>query len=203
MSKIQSQAGKSLADIYDVKGSRIDIDELIANDVTLFHEMGQTIFSENFSLRLLRLSSGAINENTTFDIIAETRPGPIRILNVQVLTPDDPADLDFAAVMIRDNVNNREIPIWATEGTTSTVVRMTDEGAVGNRFVYEPVLSLLGSPTMLSGDSQPQPISQLAFRGASGGFGAGTVTYVALILIAFAGVAGGGVAAVGLPIPSW
>lgn len=203
MPKIQSQAGISLGALYDVPGSNLPIRHIDVNTIQLVHEMGTTMMSERMSGRLFRLSSGAIAQNVNFNQVLETRPAVIRILGIQVFTTSDETRLLRAAVMIRDDINNREIPIWATDSSAVTTVRLRDEGVDATELVYSSVAELRQLPNMLLGDDQPQPISQLSFRGTTTGFGAGTFTVNCYIYIAFAGIAGGGVTAYGLPVPSW
>lgn len=204
MVKVQSQAGISLGPLYDVPGSNLPIDQIDPSPIALVHEMGATMMSERMSGRLFRMSSGAINQSTNFDQVLETRPGVMRVLGVQVFTDANQARLANAAVMIRDDVNNREIPIWATDAVGVTVVRMADEAAVATELFYSPSNAAMQQvPNMLFGDDQPQAISQIAFRGTTTAFGAGTFTCNCYLYIGFAGIAGGGVAAYGLPVPSW
>ena len=205
MAKIESQSGISLADIYNVEGSQAPIETLLSRDISLVHEMGQTIFSERASGAIFRASTVALTQSSTFDIITTNMPDvPTRILGVQVFTPDDPARVSQIQVSLRNQDQGREIPIWVWDSVNNVTVRMQDDdGVVGNRFLFEPVSSVRLLPNMLMGTSQPQTVDDISLRGATPAFGAGTITIIALYYVAFAEEVQSGVSSFGLPIPGW
>jgi len=207
MVKILSQAGNSLADIYDVEGSVAGIDQLETSELPIVHEMGATVLSERLSGNIRRQSTGAIAQSTAWDIEITNFPSGIwRVLGIQVLT--DAGRVNFAQVSLRDPRDQREIPLWFFDSTNDQVddIRIEDNaGGAGNTFMLVPInKGSMGLPSMAIGTGQPQRVGDIAFRGLTTAFGAGDVTVVALIHIAFSQVGGlGGIDNRGLPVPSW
>jgi len=203
--KVLGQGGISIADILNVEGSQLEIDQIEARPINLVYELGQTIFAERLSGSIFRAATTAMDQDTNFDIITTNLPDvPTRILGIQVFTPDDPARLSHANVSMRNNDVEREIPIWVWDATNSERVRMQDNGAaVGDRFVFQPIPELRLLPNMLMGTSQPETVDDIALRGRTAGFGAGTITVVAIYYVAFAEETQSGVGSFGLPVPGW
>jgi len=203
--KILSQSGVSLADVYDVEGSIVGVEELDADAVKTVHEMGATIASERMSGRVLLMATGAIAQNITFDQTLNLGADISRILNVQVIV-DTVANLTSCSVGIMDGTfgaTPNEMPLWAWTNAIDTerAIRGTILGANGNRNQLIPIDGLTG-PTMLFGTGQPLPVATLTFRGVTSGFGAGTVSVSALIYAATP-TGPSGLGNVGLPVPSW
>lgn len=204
MVKILGRAGVSLADVYDVVGSRAGLEQLESREVSLVHEMGQTIFSERFSLFVRRATSGALMQSVNFNIVLSDLPsGAWRILGVMVFADVQGRAL-LASVAVRDPLGGRELPfwVWDSAGDSDLVrVRMEDNGAgVAQHRVLQPAPALIHLPGLGAGD-QPQSMSEIAFRGSTNAFGAGTVTLTMILQIGFSQV--GGLDSHGLPIPSW
>lgn len=204
MVKILSKSGDSLADTYDVEGSVAGIEQLETRELPIVHEMGATIFSERFSTFIRKFESGDILQSANFGIIIDDLPAhPFRIFGIQLFV-DQPSRLQFASLAIRDAGNGREMPIFAWDSATDITinVRFSDDGAgAGLRRFLQPAASSTIVPHMIAGLGQPQHVSDLAFRGVTLGFGAGTVQTTALVHIGFSRVAG--ISSRGLPIPSW
>jgi len=204
MVKILSQAGTSLADMYNVQGSIAGIDQLESNEVTLAHEMGALIFSERLSGAIRRASSGAILQTTTFDIVLNDLPSGIaRILGVMVLSANG-SRVANASVYVRDDAAGREVPIFLWD-STQTILTVRMEENAGGAVALNVLTSDLNSaflPSLLIGVGQPQRVNSIAFRGLSTTFGAGTVTVTAVIYVAFSQL-GGTRRNRGLPIPAW
>jgi len=202
--KILSQAGDSLADIYDVKGSIAGIENLESRDLPIVHEMGATVFSERFSTEILRISSAAQSQSDDWGTLLTGLPDTVfRVQGVRVFV-DVTARVTLASLAMRDPVTARETPIWswddANDGETS--VRFSDDGAAtGVSIFLQPAPGNVQLPKIGAGDQQPQRVNGLIFRGTTPAFGAGTVEAVALVDIAFAQI--GGVSSRGLPIPGW
>lgn len=197
---VQSQAGVSLSDVYDIKGGQAPIERLLTTEVPVVHEMGTTIQAERFSSTIRRRATGDIGQNTNFDSVIDDLPSGItRILGLAVLV--DALRISVLTVSQRDVAGGREIPIfvWASGNATSGV-RLVQEGAPpANTNLLIPALA---SPiSMIVGTDQPQSVDALAIRGTTTGFGAGTVEAVLLVHIAFAAI--GGISSRGLPVPSW
>ena len=192
----------SLADVYNVEGSIAGIERLESQEVSLVHEMGATLFSERVSFAIRRAATGAINENTTFEVLITNLPaGPWRLLNILVLSTGTP-QVVHASVALRREETGREMPvfIWDTANNVASTILVEDSGGGAvERSVLIPDPNLL--PSMGAGADQPQMVETLALRGLTSGFGAGTIAIVGLYLIAFSQV--GGISSRGLPIPGW
>ena len=148
MVKIQAQAGSSLADVYDVRGSIAGIDQLETNDLPIVHEMGATVFSERLVGRLNRGTSGAIAQNTTFDIdfasLVENE-ALARVVGISVWT-DAAARLVNVAWLLVDDRDGREIPVWAWDSVNgiSVITRLSNQGAAAaNVDLLIPIFSRL------------------------------------------------------------
>jgi len=205
VAKVQAQAGNSLADVYSVRGSIAGIEELLTRELPISHEMGGTVFSERVTGSILRATSGAIAQNVEFDVILAAPAGISRVLGVSVFT-DNFGRVQNAAVLLRDNVAEREIPLWGWDTNEEALaIRMQDNGAAVG-VLDQLVTSLMppNVPSLLIGDGQlGNLINQIAFRGDSNGFGAGLVTVTALVYLAHTDVVGAGISSRGLPLPSW
>lgn len=201
MVKILSQAGNSLADIYDVEGSIAGIEHLETHDLPIVHEMGSTVFSERFTTTITRIPTAALLQNVDIDVVSTNFPQvPSRVLSVSVLT-DQPTRILRLAVLSRDPVALEEIPLWVFDTTPlSESIRIADGGAPANSNV------LIGRPgfeqkSFTGGFGQPDFVGEVALRGRTTGFGAGNVTIVALVHFGFGEIVG--ISSRGLPIPSW
>jgi len=204
MPKVLSQAGISLADTYDVEGSIAGIETLESRDVSLVHEMGATILSERLSGTIRRVSTAALAQNTAFDSFFTDLPAGIsRILGITVFS-DVAARVGQLSVMARDPTSGREQPLWVWQSTNDLEfnVRMSDNGAAAaNHSFYRPIHPIRALPSLIIGGGQPQRVSDVAFRGLTNAFGAGTVTVVLIMYIALMQV--GGISSRGLPVPGW
>lgn len=206
MVKVLSQAGMSLADVYDVEGSIAGVERLLAEDgISLVHEMGQTIFSERLSGHMRRSTTGAIIQSTAFNVLIGALPtGVTRLVGVQVYT-DNQARVANCCLVLRDARQGREMPIWAW-GTGDDFLNVEFEdngGGVGTHSLLHSRPSVFTLPVVLVGGRQPQQVNELALRGASTAFGAGNVTINVTLYIAFTQLAGGSLSNWGLPVPSW
>lgn len=214
MVKILSQSGISLADAYDVEGSIAGIDQLESREVQLVHEMGATLFAERYSTEIRRISSGAVAQNLAFNnIIADLPVAAFRILGVTVFV-DATGRTAHASVSVRDPTApgtvppliGRETPIWAWDTAGDGDMNIQNEpngGGVGTEIFHAPIVFQPVYPITIAGTAQPQSTPEIALRGLTSGFGAGTVINTALILIAFAESGGRSLSSYGLPIPNW
>ena len=207
MPKILSQAGNSLADIYDIEGSIAGIEHLETRDLPIVHEMGATVFSERLSGNLIRRSTGAIAQNATWDLqvlAANTPEGIFRILSVFVFA--DQNRVDRASILLQQtipNVGEQAMYIWDTANDAVRNIRLSDAGgAPGNQLALIQALPQ-PMPILAIGSGQAQSVGNtMIFRGLTTGFGAGTVTVVALIYVASPELSTS-VNSRGLPVPSW
>ena len=206
MAKILSQSGVSLADIYDVEGSIAGIDTLDTRSLPIVHEIGASVWSERASGAIRRTSTGALAQNTTWDLQLDNLPASInRILGVFVFT-DNAARIQNAQVSVGSG--GREQPLWFWDVNEQNIeLRLQDDGgavAVVFGLCSDRNMGAGTLPSMAFGSVQPQPIDDIIFRGDTAGFGAGAVTVTALIYIGFSEVGRAfGVSSYGLPVPSW
>jgi len=203
--KILAQTGISLADVYNVQGSQIGVEHLDATDVKTVHEMGGTIFSERLSLTTRRQATSANAQNLGWNhIITDLPLVPWRLLGVTVIV-DEETRMDRVQVSLRDSGRNRDFPVWVwsnADGDHLPILIDMSSGTPSNEFILVPERPLVGNlPSIGAGSFQPQIVDQVAFRGQTSGFGAGTVVATLLFHIAFADI--GGVSSFGLPIPGW
>jgi len=214
MPKVLSQSGISLADVYDVKGSIVGVENLEAADVSLVHEMGTTIFSERMGGGTLRFSAGAQAQNANFEVLSGAGnfpEGVTRILGVQVFLADSSASGEVASAAVCVRAPNggglgvpREFPIWIWHETDDNQqnVRYRDDGTLNRLTFLVPRSPVPGIPSFLFGTEQPSvPVPELTFRGTMAAFGAGTIEPVVLIYISNAQTVRP--SSVGLPVPSW
>ena len=199
--KILSQTGVSLADIYDVEGSIVGVDELDSEAVKTTHEMGATIQSERVIGQILELSSTAVAQSIEWDInfsFAENvRIGAV----VVVSTAGSRVEECSLAVTSPPAADNSEVPFWIFDSNDNNrLVRILVSGSVLARAALIPLAAAVQLPQLLIGQDSRRPTSTLTFRGTSTAFGAGTVTVQAMIYAMFA-QAGTGDSSYGLPVP--
>jgi len=207
MVKILSQSGMSLADVYNVQGSIVGIDQLEPGEIQLVHEMGATIFSERFGTAIRRSATAALLQSTAFDLtLVDFSNTVARLLGVTVFAAGPASRVANATVSVRSVGDEREIPIFNFDAAVDdeTTVRMQDNGgAVSDFILMRPVASLGNMPTFLHGAEQKflPGVGEVVFRGTTTAFGAGTV--VIRVLLYLAVLTGGSPSNRGLPIPSW
>ena len=202
MAKILSRSGDSLADVYDVQGSIAGIECLASEEVSLVHEMGETIFSERLAVTIRKLSSTAILQSTNFDVFFDNNPSSImRVLGVVVITSAD--RVANCTVNIRRPDQDTEIPLWNWDTAVDGQVngRLVVSGSVLNTIMLVPAVPISPMPNLMLGTDQFDHSADIAFRGTTTAFGAGTVTVQLLLYLAFARTAG--ISSYGLPIPGW
>ena len=206
MTKVLSQAGSSLADIYDVEGSIAGIDQLLTDELPIVHEMGGTVFSERLSGEIVRLSTGALAQSVAFDVILTSPPiNTYRLLGLFVFA--DVNRVSFAQVSLRNTGTDREIPLWWWDTTASindvSSVRMRDNGAAAaTHIALNTPQFQLPSLAIRSGQLQ-ETGGEIVFRGEMTAFGAGTVTATAILYLGLTDLPTAGLSSRGLPIPSW
>lgn len=189
--------------MYDVEGSIAGIDSLETRELPIVHEMGSTIFSERYSASIRRQTSGAIAQSTTWDVFLIDLPAiPYRIQNVTFVS-NVAGRISNASLMARNTVNDRETPlkIWDSNEENVTARFREDGGAAANINFLVSSIKLEWFPLTVPGSGQPVSFDELAFRGETTAFGAGTVFCTALVYITFAQI--GGISSRGLPLPGW
>jgi len=208
MVKILSQAGTSLADLYDVEGSVAGIDQLETRDLPIVHDMSGTLFSERCSGFVRRMVTGDILQNVTWDIVLDDLPaGLVRVLGFIVMS-DTIARTTLAQLSMRDPGTGREVPFfqWHSTNDLESIIRIVENGAaVGNQNMLINVSEPPKIPNLLISAGQPQRVQEIAFRGIASAFGAGTVEITALVYLAFSAIGGvpGNTTSRGIPIPGW
>lgn len=208
--KVLSQAGFSLADVYDIEGSIAGIDHVDTHEVHLTHEMGGQVFSERLQSFFRLGRTGDINQNTNFDIdiVGDLGNAITRILSVFVMA-DTVARTNHCVISLSNNITGREIPIWSwdTADDGETQVRFVDDGAPAAVFFGLRQTGINRLPTLLTQVGSDKTMPRVFLRGATTGFGAGTVEVLALVHLAVASpgtpVPPGAPSSFGLPIPGW
>jgi len=207
--KIQSKAGQSLADVYDIVGSIAGIDTLETRELPLVHEMGATVFSERLQTNISRMNPGASAQNVTFANTLTMPDGPNRILGLAMVI-DTTARITQASLNVATIAGGREIPIWSWDIANDVEQAITfsiDGAAAGTEILLLPGFSRVPYLcTRTSGNVETNAMCTLIFRGLTAGFGAGTVLPLMFVSLARANQrlpAAGQPSAHGLPIPSW
>jgi len=195
----------SLADSYDIEGSIAGVEELLSQDVSLVHEMGNTIFSERLSGRMVNFETAAIGQSTAFvgGFVTDLEVPVMRILGVEVMvdTVDRVADMCVSISQGAGTVGN-EMPIWVFAGGSNyRTVRFLVDGTLANQNVADPVPAFTKLPNILVGRPQPETTSIMNVRGTTTAFGAGDVTITVAVYLAFP--QGQALSSRGLPVPSW
>jgi len=199
---VQSQAGVSLSDVYDVVGGQAPIERLLTTEVPAVHDMASTIFSERLSGGVRRRETGDLGQSTFWDeIINDFGEGITRIMGVAVLV-DGLTRTENVSVSVSDPIAGREVPIftWDNNFDLFREIRVEDAGVIRNIRLLIP-----NPPTpslsLLIGTDQPGSTPDIAFRGLTSAFGAGTVEHILVIYTASTAI--GGITGYGLPIPGW
>lgn len=199
MVKVLSQSGNSLADVYDVVGSVAGIEQLESREVGLVHEMGSTLLAERFSTQIRRATAEGLLQSVNFQVLIDDLPTvPTRLLGVGVFA-DTGTRISKAAVSVRTIL--RELPIWVYDAANIDPVRINNEGSVEDVDFLRGIASMDFVPSFIGGTAQPISVSQVALRGTTTAFGAGTVNITVLLYQAFPSVEG--LSSRGIPIPSW
>jgi len=205
VSKILSQTGVSLADVYDIEGSIVGVEDLRAEEVQTVHEMGSTIFSERFRGTISRAVTGDIAQSQTFNVIVGGFPPVVNRINGIVVWTETIARLDRITVSIHDPLGSggRDLPIfvWNSAVDSEIAFQVEDNGSVVPRLLLRVLTPLFNMPTFLVGEDQPESVPNISIRGTTLAFGAGTIEATVVLSLAFSNI--GGVSSYGLPIPSW
>jgi len=206
--KILSQAGVSLADVYEIEGSVVGLENLDVGDIQGVHDLGPQIQSERLRTFYVTLATGDILQNIAFEVIAGGIPDSVnRILGVQVIF-ENAGRLDFASLSISDSVTGNEIPIWVWDKNDDPERRM--RWSISGAAVVQDIQCQPLGPSLLPylitrhGDSGLMP--NLIFRGQADGFGAGNMNarcVVALCRPNTGNPGAGEPSSHGLPIPGW
>lgn len=203
MSKILSQAGSSLADIYDVEGSIAGIDTLETRELPIVHEMGATVFAERLSGSVLRMTSTAVAASTVWNITVAPPAGIYRVLAVYVEA--DAARCEHVQVSLRSIDANNDFPIfiWDQTNDIESEIRIIENNtALATNFALIQTSPQMSGPTLgISRGQRGRTGEQIIMRGVSTAFGAGTVEVVAHVHVAASETTS--INSIGVPIPGW
>lgn len=207
--KILSQAGTSLADIYDVEGSVVGLDALSVEEIQGVHELGGTIHSERLSVFHRNIASDDELQNVAFNTSMSGFPDSInRILGIFVVA-SVASRVAFVTLSIGDPATGREHIIWAWDETADAEgpVRWDDGSGAANISGLRTLAGPLGTqPNLLVRTGARWRMPSMVMRGLTNGFGAGNVTVTAQIMLCRPDrsvTAPGDPNSRGLPIPSW
>jgi len=204
MSKILSKSGDSLADVYDVEGSIAGIDQLNSQEVNLTHDLASSLFSERLSSRVVALTPGAVLQSVEFNSTFDVGNPLTRILGVTVITNGIGGMLNAMVAVTSPLLGFQgltDAPLFCWDSTEdSVIIQVMIAGVITAQsvLVSSPAVQV---PSLAIGDDQPASTAIISFRGATNAFGAGTVTPIALLYLAFPAVEG--LSSRGLPIPGW
>jgi len=204
--KVLGDAGRTLADVYDIDGSIVKIGELDSESVKTVHEMGSTIFAERIEGHILTASTAALAQNVgiTASIAGLPKVPTMRLLALMV-TVDTTSRVLTCNVSIRGQAQAgglaQQMPIWVWDGSNEDTVRFFIDDVTTNALALRAQPEYTFLPNMLIGFPQPVRANSLHLGGFTSGFGAGdvTLTLTAYLALAASPSLGSG----GLPIPSW
>ena len=172
--------------------------------------MGSTIFSERVRGGIIRRSSTALLQNTTWDVTLTLPVGVTRIHRWAVVA-DASGRTQHCQLSIANSGTGigTDLPFWAWDIATTDIEKEIRMQIAGAAVATESYLQLGlpgsgGGSFMAYGTAQPNSgnvVNQLIFRGLTSGFGAGTVTVTAIVFDAFPQLSAP--ASRGLPIPGW
>jgi len=199
--KILSQAGVSLSDLYDVQGSIVGIEELVAREVSLVHEMGQTIFSERLAATSRNEQTAALDENTDFTLDASgPYDDPSRIIGV-LCTTDTTNRLSVLSVTMHEAIGGSDMVLYVWDGNEVNVRFFSGSSIVTE--IALPGLPAFDRLPVLLPSGQFGRDWKIRAVGRTSGFGAGTVKIRLHTTHLFPQTFGGALSSKGLPVPSW
>jgi len=208
---ILGRPGFSLADVYEIEGSSVGVDDLQTKEVHLVHELGGQIVGERLRTFLHHFESADNLQSVAFDVAdGQLNDVPCRILGLCVTT-DTIARLTGVQVSLESADNAfGEFPlfVWSTGNDTETAFRYSQPGASPSTEGYLSVTDanqMQAHPT-LAARGEDDLMGNLVMRGDTAAFGAGTVKIHVMALIARCEripSAPGDPKNFGLPFPSW
>jgi len=207
--KILGDAGRSLADIYDVSGSTVHVDELDVGVVAGVHDLGPTIASERMGSSLVVMRTSDELQTVDFNVVTPVgdMPGITRIVGITVFADGD--RVLVCGLWLVDAAVQNELCLWSWGGSGDEAIgafRTNILGTIADRTLLRPTINMGNNPGLAFGPGQRAQMPAFALRGTTTTFGAGTVEVTAHIQIANSDVTGTGTGApssIGLPVPSW
>lgn len=207
--QVLSQAGTSLADVYDVKGSVAGIERLDVAEIKGVHDLGPQIHSERLISFFLIASSGAVAQSTAWNVTLGGFPDSINRLMAIYVLANNSARVDACTVSLNNASSGIDQVLWEWDSADDleSRTRWNDGAAVGTFTGLRPIINVPGGlPNLITRVDDERLMPTLVFRGLTLGFGAGDVTTRALIQIArpnSGAPPAGAPSSHGLPIPSW
>ena len=205
--KVLSQAGFSLADVYDVQGSIVGIEELEVSEVKAVHDLGPQIHSERLTTFIQINETVAVGQNTAFSFLSAGHDDAVARVLGYIVFANVAGRVDRVCVGIQDPDTLREMPffVWNTANDRESAFEWSEDGAAIATFVqFNTLATQLPSLVTRMGINRTMP--RFILRGDTSGFGAGTVQIFMAMYIAFPNPVArvpGDPSSHGLPIPSW
>jgi len=207
--KILAQAGASLADVYQIEGSVVGLEDLDVEDIKGVHDLGPQIQSERLRAFITVIDSTAILQTITFGVGTADFPDCVnRVVSCAVVV-DDASRLSHCSVCIKEGSTGIEYPIfvWDDGDDESSPYIWDDGGGSAPLTILRPIHQMNNAvPCIVSRAGDAGDMPNMIFRGLSTTFGAGTVRARAILQIirpATRFPTPGEPSSHGLPIPSW
>jgi len=204
--EVLSQAGTSLADVYDVEGSIAGIERLDIDEIKGVHDLGPQIHSERVLTFMLVATSGNIAQTLPFTAALAGFPDSInRVLSIFVVA-NTAARVSQASVEITDPASGAGQVLWNWD-SVNDIEGGVDVGGFLGQIALRPATPLVGGvPNLITRTGVSGLMPSITLRGQTLTFGAGTVNVRAFIQVARpdrGNPAPGEPSSHGLPIPSW
>lgn len=205
MAKVLARTGVSLADVYNILGSIVGVDQLNVEEIQGVHEMGGTIFSERLTGVIGQIRAFEIAQSTDFAVALPILSGLLRVLGI-VVVADAAARVTNVQVSFSDTIggNEQDFPAfaWATAIDAERAILMQIDGAVAATAIQFVPLGVPQVPSLIVGtEHRANNVPTILMRGQTAAFGAGDVTINAFIYLASA--ADQALSSFGVPIPGW
>jgi len=204
--RILSKAGESLADVYDVEGSVIQVADLVTGELPIVHDMASTVMSERMHMTQLTATSGAVPQSANFGAqIANWVDVPTRIMSIAVIG-DTASRLSHITITQRDD-GGAEHPllVWDSAQDVERICRIDLLGVgVSNNIIYAPSIPV--SQVLMVRDGETSQMGTFIMNGTTTAFGAGSLEVLMCVLVARPTrdtPAAGDAKSWGLPLPSW
>jgi len=205
VAKVQSRVGRSLADLYDVEGSIVGIEDLLSGDVNVVHDMAWTAAAEQRTSAIRRAATSFAQST---DVTVEIAGLPLDnfVLQGLAVITDDESRLVNATVVARNIARTQDYPLWVWDERNTpddAPVRLEDNNVTANFDFLIPVPGAVSPPMAMHGRNQPDRggILELRLLARSTAFGAGTVSVTLLAMISLVNPGGLNNSAYGLPVP--
>lgn len=205
MADIQGDLGSALAQILDVRGGRVRIEDLRDTEgVSLVYDLASLAKGQLLTVATRVADTGAIAASTAWELLLQDLPVGARILAIDVAT-DDSTRIQQAGVYqtgLGAAPRDSNLWFWATGDDTGVIPAGIQIGAfVPTAQLYADANKVFLPNVFVSGVTNRSRLGQagITFAGQTIAFGAGTVRINAQITIAFWIGLGGDAQALDLP----